>query len=186
MSTGNIQKNSSPSYFTVALEHVKGFVGQAKNKIDSYNKKFQPLYFSECEKRGQQIANLIHYPNASSYISTALKILPLSLLLFTLCCCNAPVTLMVAGGFAAVVILTQTELFTPEGKKLFLLSCASATLLDTVCKVALAASTLAVGSALGYLAVGAVLTTGLYFASTLVEANIQSKPTEAQPNPATT
>jgi hypothetical protein len=154
---------------TVAFDKLTSIVGDAMNKIYSYNKSIQPLYFSECEKLGLKIGNLIRSPQASEYISTALKILPLTLLLFTLSCCLSPIPHLVAGGFAAVVILTQKDFFLSESKKQFLLSCASATLLDTVFKVALAASTLAAGAAIGYLVAGAVVATGLFVASNLVK-----------------
>jgi hypothetical protein len=138
-------------------------------KLEGFHGNIRPLFFSECEKRGTQLANLLKNPNASEFIATTLKILPLSILIFTICCCvNLPVALLLSG-LTCLVIATQPELFSSDGKKILLQSCASAALLDTVCKVTLAVSTLAVGSALGALAIGICLTAGFYTASTLIK-----------------
>lgn len=138
-------------------------------KLNDFQKNVRPLFLSECGKRGQQLANLMKSPNKANFITTALKILPVSLLIFTICCCvNTPVALLLSG-LTCLAIMTQKELFSKEGKKTLLQSCSFATLLDTACKVVLAATTLSIGTAIGTLVIGSCLTVGFYIAATLVK-----------------
>jgi hypothetical protein len=39
-------------------------------KLEGFHGNIRPLFFSECEKRGTQLANLLKNPNASEFIAT--------------------------------------------------------------------------------------------------------------------
>lgn len=175
MSVGNIKNVSSPFNYHVALDNFKAVIKRFWETADGFNRIIQPLYFNECETKGKQLANLIQAPWASEHIVTALKILPLSLLIFSLSCWNPPAALAIAGVLTTVIMYTQKDILSEEGKKQLLLSCASAALLQTAWSVAIAVSSLSIGGIILSVGFGAFFTTGFYLASTLVKPEIKAE-----------